>query len=92
MFKVQEIRKTCESSPAQWEGKTSDGKMIYVRYRWGELTIEISPELTTHIYDAIDGVEIFNKQIGDGYDGFLTYEQLKNVTAGIIEFPISEAT
>ena len=65
--------------------------MVYVRYRWGNLTIEVSPEPSNDIYDAIDGIEVFSQELGGGLDGHLTYDQLKTATAEIIEFPPSEA-
>ena len=92
IIKIQEITKTCESCPAQWEGKTDEGKTVYIRYRWGELTIQVSPEPSNNIYEAVNGVEVINKQLGDSLNGYLTYDELKNATAGIIEFPPSEAT
>lgn len=92
MIAVQEIIKTCDSCPAQWEGKTTDGKMIYVRYRWGLLTIEVSLKPSDDIFDALDGAEVFNQQIGAGLDGHLTYQELKSSTIGTVEFPMSETT
>lgn len=86
-IKIKEITRTCESCPAQWEGKTDDGRMIYVRYRWGHLSIRISPEQTDYVSDAVRGEEILSQQIGDDLHGFLTIEELKTATAEILVFP-----
>jgi len=34
---VTELKMTCSGFPSQWEGRTTCGKYIYVRYRWGGL-------------------------------------------------------
>jgi hypothetical protein len=37
--RVSKLIQTCKGSPSQWEGLTDDGQFIYVRYRWGCLSI-----------------------------------------------------
>jgi len=37
--RVSKLTQTCKGSPSQWEGLTDDGQFIYVRYRWGCLSI-----------------------------------------------------
>ncbi len=39
MITVKSIELTCHSHPAQWEGRTDDGRPIYVRYRWSYLSV-----------------------------------------------------
>jgi len=41
-YKVEKIEKTCSGFPSQWEVKLRNGKMIYIRYRWGCLEASIS--------------------------------------------------
>jgi hypothetical protein len=55
---VAKLRKTSNACPAQWEGETQDGEYIYIRYRWGELSIKVNSEtvLEENIGDALDGV------------------------------------
>lgn len=92
MIKIQKLINTCESCPAQWEGKTDEGKMVYIRYRWGNLSVRISAEQSNDIYEAVGGIEIFNQQLNDNLHGWLSYEELKTITADIIKFPPIAAT
>jgi hypothetical protein len=87
MIKIKEITQTCESSPAQWEAKSDDGKMVYIRYRWGDLTVKVAPEPSDDIYDAVKGTEVFKRQLNNDLHGWLSYEELKTATNGIIKFP-----
>ena len=91
MLKVVEIKNTCEACPAQWEGIDAAGRPVYVRYRWGYLEISIG-EKGEGIGSAVNGQEIFGTQIGHTLHGEMSYDELKKVTAGIIEFPPQEAT
>jgi hypothetical protein len=87
VLRVVEIKKTCDACPAQWEGRDAEGRPVYVRYRWGYLWVGAG-EKGEDIGGAIDGREVFGKQLGDGLDGVLPYDKLKAATAGIIEFPL----
>ena len=80
---VKTPSQTCNACPSQWEGHLSNGKMIYIRYRWGTLTADISKNATDDIYDAIgeSSDEIFYKKIGDEFDGTMgTTEMLKHLS------------
>ena len=59
---------TCEACPSQWEGITDDGQEVYIRYRWGHLSVRVN------------GAEIFSRQIGDGFDGVLTTTDMLAIT------------
>jgi hypothetical protein len=37
--RVSKLTQTCKGNLSQWEGLTDDGQFIYVRYRWGCLSI-----------------------------------------------------
>jgi hypothetical protein len=39
---VYDLRRTCIACPSQWEGRINDDRSIYIRYRWGELTVRVS--------------------------------------------------
>ena len=85
-MKVIEIVQTCSACPAQWEIKLKNGKMIYVRYRWGYLSIRISAEATTDVYKAVNGTEVYGKELGDSFDGCLDELELIGImkTQGFI--------
>lgn len=61
--------------PFQVNAKTDKGEHVYVRYRWGWLSVDV------------DGKTIFCKQIGDDMAGFLDMERLKAATEGKIKWP-----
>jgi hypothetical protein len=87
MVRVTAITHTCEACPAQWSGLTDDGRQVYVRYRWGYLSVRVAPDTSKDEYAAVRGDEVFGEQLGDGYDGFLSYDKLKEATASVVEFP-----
>jgi hypothetical protein len=35
VVKVAEYKRTCIACPSQWEGRLTDGRYFYVRFRWG---------------------------------------------------------
>lgn len=81
---VTVLARTGLSSPSQWEGETSDGRYLYVRYRWGFLSIGIG-------HSRADSIEhsgnLFEEQLGHGLDGSLELEELRQATKELIEWP-----
>ncbi len=75
-MKIIGMTKTCDVCPSQWEANLDDGRMLYIRYRWGHLTVNISPSPTKDVMDAVDGPSLFSESIGDDYDGFLSEDEL----------------
>lgn len=90
MLKAKTLIKTCAHAPSQWEGFTEDGKTFYIRYRWGNLILNISRQQSTNINDAINGITIFEKNIGDKYDGILNIQDIKEILSEIIDLSIEE--
>lgn len=80
MIKIKKIINTCQGCPSQWEGTTVDNRNIYIRYRWGHLSICLRPS----------GEEILDLSYGDNWDGIMTYNALKELTEGILELPEKE--
>jgi hypothetical protein len=87
-LKIENLKKTCHACPAQWEGFLNDGRAIYIRYRWGYLSVCISPKVTGDISDAVNGYEIFHKQFGGEYHAELEESELQEITEEVLEFPI----
>jgi len=67
------LRQTCEACPSQWEGYTDNHEPVYIRFRWGYLSV------------SIDDKEIFGKYIGGEYNGTLSFEELKQKLEGKLE-------
>lgn len=85
-MKVTKVRRTCFACPAQWEGKTESG-YVYIRFRWGTLAARYG----STIKDAIAGPIIFEWHDSDSYDGFMAYDDLKKLTAGVLDLPDAES-
>lgn len=51
---ITDLRKTCAASPAQWEAKTPDGQFVYIRYRWGVLTMGVGENIDQAIHNRHD--------------------------------------
>ena len=81
---VTSLVQTCGCHPSQWEGWTSDGQAIYVRFRYGRLWIGLAPE-----YEPSAPTMLFVARYrGDEGDaGHLRYETLQRLTAGVVEWP-----
>jgi len=84
--KLVKLKKTCSACPAQWEGKLEDGRMVYVRYRWGYLSVRVSENKTEDITDAVRGKEIFGVGVGDSMSGTLEFVELVGVTGHILDY------
>jgi len=81
-MQVDHVIQTCGACPSQWEGKTDRGHNVYVRYRWGYLSVRVS------IYpkgNAVFGVEVYGEKLGDDYDGSIDWgtveEKIKDLDA-----------
>ena len=81
---VRALIRTCSSCPSQWEGQTRDGRFVYVRYRWGTLSIGIGASREESINHSGN---LLDKELGDHLDGVLEFEQLRAATADLIEWP-----
>jgi len=78
-MEVVKIIKTCTACPTQYEGELEGGKMFYVRYRWGYLSIRVSKEPTKDLMDAVGGLEIYGEQHGDPLDGIIDDDVVLNI-------------
>lgn len=87
MIVVKEIEQTCFACPSQWEGFTDDDQCIYIRFRWGSLSVRIGSQGDKSEFAGVHGKEILRKQLGDSYLGFLEYEELVKATSELIQLP-----
>jgi hypothetical protein len=78
-MKIKSIKNTSTCCPSQWEGITESNEVIYIRYRWGRLAIQLSEPNGT-ITDAVNtGRVLYNKQIGAIYAGVITLEAVLEI-------------
>jgi hypothetical protein len=84
--RVSKLTQTCKGSPFQWEGLTDDGQFIYVRYRWGCLSIGSGKTMDEAVENANN---LFEKSLGHKRDGSLEYAKLREATMGVVDWPES---
>jgi hypothetical protein len=64
-----ELKQTCQMAPSQWEGRTSDDRPAYIRYRHGYLSVHIGP-VGGDLNGALDADEWYGEQLnGDNDSG-----------------------
>jgi hypothetical protein len=73
---VTKLKMTCWACPSQWSGETDDGRGLYIRYRWGNLTAE----------EGVGGAPIFQAQVGDGYAGVMSTGEMMRHLSGVLDF------
>lgn len=44
MINIGSLKQTGFGCPSQWDGKTSKGEYVYIRFRYGILTVDVSNE------------------------------------------------
>lgn len=80
--KIVQIVRTCDSCPTQYEGTFEDGDRLYIRYRWGRLSVEKGKDVP-----SFEDTPLYSEEIGDDLDGTLDDSALIEQLAGIVEFP-----
>ena len=70
-IKINRLEMTCGACPSQWDAYTNSGDYIYIRYRFGSLTV------------SYNNKQIFQKNIGDSLDGCMSTSEMLMYT-GII--------
>lgn len=74
MIRIAKIIQTCDACPSQWSAQTPEGQYVYIRFRWGRLLA------------YLDDTCIFDVRHGDTLNGYLEFEQLQELTAGVLDF------
>jgi hypothetical protein len=69
MKKIKALQQTCVACPSQWDAETTDGEEVYIRYRWGRLSVQLGGPAGEFLYD---------EQVGDSFDGVMTEAQMIN--------------
>lgn len=78
-YKVKTCVQTCSACPSQWDIHTTKGKYIYARYRWGGLTLTLN-------FGKSNSIVIFSEGVGGCLDGCMTTDELKELTASILDW------
>jgi len=87
-FTLKNLINTCTLCPSQWEGELDDGRLIYIRYRWGYLRVELGLHNITHIdKEFLDNAHtIFVWESEDDFDGIMSLERLVYLTRHILNY------
>ncbi len=64
---ITDVKRVTDFLPTQWHARTLDGRPVYVRYKYGRLSVNIGPAGGT-IDDAVSAVHLFNEQVADDDD------------------------
>lgn len=77
----------CGMCPTIITGKTIEGLTVYVRYRWGRLSVRIDSQNPSP-FSGAGGLEILTTQIDpEGIDGCMTYDEIKQHSSEMITWP-----
>lgn len=82
--RVDVLECTCEACPSQWEAALDDGRIAYIRYRFGCLSVGIGPDI-----NAAAGAcyaNTFSEVVGDGLDGVMAAGDMMEHTAGVLDW------
>ena len=86
MFKIIKILNHGGVYPFQVDALTDDDRLIYGRYRWGRLTVQIGKVGDFSEFAAVDGEKIFSQYIGIQYSGTMTLEEFIDHTKETLDF------
>ena len=78
---VKKLSKTCDACPSQWEGETTDGRVVYIRYRWGYLSAGIGADIGEAVRD-----NLYEEQIGGELDGYIMEYDMKAFLVDVFDF------
>ena len=77
-MEVKDLKQTCSACPSQWEFRTFENRPVYVRFRWGYLSIRLGPP-NGDIDSAVGGQEIYGEQLGGGLDGVIGWDEVGKI-------------
>jgi hypothetical protein len=87
IVEVYELRRTCIACPSQWEGRIYEHGSIYIRYRWGNLTVRISPSDALAVRaDTCLYEDDIGQRTGDRLGGYMDTDELYEALAKVCHF------
>lgn len=90
MIKVVSVRRTCLACPSQFEGTTDKGEYVYARYRGGRMRVDVAPDERAWSIAGHNTYTVYQESFGDPLDGYITFEELKEHTVGVLKWPESD--
>jgi hypothetical protein len=86
MIKIISAQCISVACPSTFTGTTAAGQTVYARYRCGHLSVRIDDAHEPRHGEAA-GRSILEVTLGGEYDGSLDYADLRQHTAGVVEWP-----
>ena len=84
-MKIKNIVQISDVCPAQWEARTMDDRPVYIRYRFGELSVGVGEPGASIESAASFRKEIFRKKIGGNYSGVISWNEVAPYITDCIE-------
>ena len=83
VLKIVSLEQTCSACPSQWDAQTSDGRYVYIRYRWGMLRVDLAPSREAWVDERTTLCYVPH---GDSMAGELSTEEMTSLLAGLLDF------
>lgn len=83
--RVVTLAKTCGAFPAQWDGELDDGRVVYVRYRHGWLSIGAGATEDEAVDASFGLTPLLEVRVSEG-SGEMELPQLEALTVGLLDF------
>jgi hypothetical protein len=74
-LKLRKLERTCFACPSQWDAETEDGRILYIRYRYGCLRVDMG---------GCGGETVYCQHVGDDMDGFMDDEEMLELTGMVL--------
>jgi len=90
-MKIIKIINCGTACPTQWFGVTEDNRAVYIRYRWGRLTVRCGERDKLSEGSAVGGKLFYEKDLDRPAEGYLRYSELKSIVLPKISLPNKES-
>lgn len=81
---ITSLERDCIACPTAWIGKTEEGEELYIRYRWGDLSIRYRDDSPSESYKI---------SLGGAFDGHISvYELMRILSEDVFEFDVNYPT
>ena len=79
MFDLQSVKRTTWAAISQFEGLTTDGRHVHVRYRWGELSVHLG-KVGEPATNVMGGELVYDGNYGDRHDFDIDWDEIECLT------------
>lgn len=83
-YVIASMERTCYACPSQYEGKLVDGRVFYMRYRWGMLSARVAAR-DEDLFTSEDTV-VYCERIGGEFQGLLDEDELTEKLSHLFDF------